>query len=179
MAKKMMHLIFPQRLIKKPVIYTMAKKYGVIPNIRRAKITEAIGEVTLELDGTKKLINIDSSVTDIASFQSAVDNAFGQNKVVISDIGGGQLGIDSKAGSGVNKIILTAGEGTTNALTSLGFAVTDNLSNRIKLAETLETASTKMKNAIKEAKKGDFIGVQLPECRIGDEIFLIKKKEQK
>ena len=54
MAKKMMHLIFPQRLIKKPVIYTMAKKYGVIPNIRRAKITEAIGEVTLELDGTKE-----------------------------------------------------------------------------------------------------------------------------
>ena len=27
MAKKMMHLIFPQRLIKKPVIYTMAKKF--------------------------------------------------------------------------------------------------------------------------------------------------------
>ena len=54
MAKKMMHLIFPQRLIKKPVIYTMAKKYSVIPNIRRAKVTETVGEVTLELDGTKE-----------------------------------------------------------------------------------------------------------------------------
>ncbi len=54
MAKKMMHLIFPQKLIKKPVIYTMAKKYNVIPNIRRAKITEKVGEVTLELEGTKQ-----------------------------------------------------------------------------------------------------------------------------
>lgn len=54
MAKKMVHLVFPQRLIKRPVIYTMAKKYDVIPNIRRANITETVGEVTLELSGTKE-----------------------------------------------------------------------------------------------------------------------------
>jgi len=54
MAKKIMHLIFPQKLIKKPAIYTMAKKYNVIPNIRRAQVTETIGEVTLELSGTKE-----------------------------------------------------------------------------------------------------------------------------
>ncbi len=54
MAKKIVHLIFPQKLIKKPVIYTMAKKYDVIPNIRRAKVTDKVGEVTLELDGTKE-----------------------------------------------------------------------------------------------------------------------------
>lgn len=54
MAKKMMHLIFPQKLIKKPAIYTMAKKYDVIPNIRRARVTETVGEVTLELSGTKE-----------------------------------------------------------------------------------------------------------------------------
>lgn len=54
MAKKMVHLVFPQRLIKQPVIYTMAKKYNVIPNIRRAKVTETVGEVTLELAGTKE-----------------------------------------------------------------------------------------------------------------------------
>ena len=53
MAKKMVHLVFPQKLIKKPLIYTMAKKYNVVPNIRRAKITEKVGEVTLELSGTK------------------------------------------------------------------------------------------------------------------------------
>lgn len=54
MAKKIMHLIFPQKLIKEPVIYTMAKKYDVIPSIRRAKVTESIGEVTLELSGKKE-----------------------------------------------------------------------------------------------------------------------------
>jgi len=54
MAKKMVNLIFPQKLIKKPAIYTMAMKYNVIPNIRRAKITEKIGEVTLELNGTSE-----------------------------------------------------------------------------------------------------------------------------
>jgi ABC-type methionine transport system ATPase subunit len=54
MARKMVHLVFPQKLIKKPVIYTMAKKYDVIPNIRRAKVTEKIGEVTLELSGTRE-----------------------------------------------------------------------------------------------------------------------------
>lgn len=52
MAKKMVHLIFPQKLVKKPIIYTMAKKYNIIPNIRRAKVTETVGEVTLELNGT-------------------------------------------------------------------------------------------------------------------------------
>ena len=54
MAKKMVHLIFPQRLIKKPVIFSMAIKYRVSPNIRRAKITETVGEVVLELEGTKE-----------------------------------------------------------------------------------------------------------------------------
>lgn len=54
MAKKIVHLVFPQKLIKKPAIYTMAKKYDVIPNIRRARITDNIGEVTLELSGSKE-----------------------------------------------------------------------------------------------------------------------------
>lgn len=54
MAKKMVHLVFPQTLIKKPVIFTMAKKFEVTPNIRRAKITEEVGEVILELEGSKE-----------------------------------------------------------------------------------------------------------------------------
>lgn len=60
MAKQIVHLVFPPTLIKKPVIYTMAKKYNVIPNVRRAKITEDIGEVTLELSGTKE--NLDKGI---------------------------------------------------------------------------------------------------------------------
>ena len=50
MATKRIKLTFPQDLIKEPVIFTMAKKFDVMPNIRRAKVTESVGEVVLELD---------------------------------------------------------------------------------------------------------------------------------
>jgi ABC-type methionine transport system ATPase subunit len=49
--KTRVKLTFPQHLIKEPVIFTMAKKYNVIPNIRRARVTETIGEMVLELEG--------------------------------------------------------------------------------------------------------------------------------
>ncbi len=51
MATKRLKLTFPQNLIKEPVIYTMAKKFAIMPNIRRAKVTESVGEVVLELEG--------------------------------------------------------------------------------------------------------------------------------
>ncbi|MBI2093713.1 MAG: NIL domain-containing protein [Candidatus Omnitrophica bacterium] len=54
MAKKQVTLIFPQHLIKEPVIYMMSKEYDIIPNIRRAKVTESVGEVTLELEGSEE-----------------------------------------------------------------------------------------------------------------------------
>jgi len=50
--KKRVKLTFPQRLIKEPVIFSMAKKYDVMPNIRRARVTETVGEMVLELEGT-------------------------------------------------------------------------------------------------------------------------------
>lgn len=53
MPKKQVTLTFPQHLIKEPVIYLMVKECGAVPNIRRAKITETVGEVTLELEGTE------------------------------------------------------------------------------------------------------------------------------
>ena len=56
MARKQVTLIFPQHLIKEPVIYMMAKEFDVIPNIRRAKVTEQVGEVTLELEGAEEVI---------------------------------------------------------------------------------------------------------------------------
>lgn len=52
MPKKQVTLVFPQHLIKEPVIYLMSKECNVIFNIRRAKITETAGEVTLELEGS-------------------------------------------------------------------------------------------------------------------------------
>ena len=56
MPTRMVQLIFPQALIKEPVVYTMALKHQVIPNIRRAKVTETVGEMVLELEGTAEAL---------------------------------------------------------------------------------------------------------------------------
>ncbi len=79
MAKKQVTLIFPQHLIKEPVIYMMSKEYDVVPNIRRARVTESVGEVTLELEGSedglkkavlfmeKKGVKVEPVVGDVVS----------------------------------------------------------------------------------------------------------------
>ncbi len=55
--KKRIKLIFPQHLIKEPVIFTMAKNYDIMPNIRRARVTDTQGEMVLEIDGTEENLN--------------------------------------------------------------------------------------------------------------------------
>lgn len=52
--KKRVKLTFPQQLIKEPVIFTMAKQFNVMPNIRRARVTETVGEMILELEGAEQ-----------------------------------------------------------------------------------------------------------------------------
>lgn len=52
--KRRVKLTFPQHLIKEPIIFTMARKYDVMPNIRRARVTETVGEMILELDGAEE-----------------------------------------------------------------------------------------------------------------------------
>ena len=52
--KKRVKLTFPQDLIKEPVIFTMAKQFNVVPNIRRARVTETVGEMVLELEGPEE-----------------------------------------------------------------------------------------------------------------------------
>jgi ABC-type methionine transport system ATPase subunit len=51
--KKRVKLTFPQQLIKEPVIFRMAKEFNVMPNIRRARVTETVGEMVLELEGAE------------------------------------------------------------------------------------------------------------------------------
>ncbi|MBI5700547.1 ferredoxin [Candidatus Saganbacteria bacterium] len=56
-SKKLIKLTFPQDQIKKPVIFNMAMKYNIVPNIRRARVTEKIGEMVLELVGEEKALD--------------------------------------------------------------------------------------------------------------------------
>ncbi len=61
--KKRVKLTFPQQLIKEPVIFTMAKRYDVMPNIRRARVTDTVGEMILELEGEEQ--NIESGIQSL------------------------------------------------------------------------------------------------------------------
>ena len=51
MAKRMVKLTFPEKLIKEPVTFQMAKQFDIMPNIRRGKVTETVGELVVELEG--------------------------------------------------------------------------------------------------------------------------------
>jgi ABC-type methionine transport system ATPase subunit len=52
--KNRVKLTFPQHLIKEPVLFSMAKKFDLMPNIRRARVTATVGEMVLELEGTEE-----------------------------------------------------------------------------------------------------------------------------
>ena len=54
--KQALDLIFPQNRIKDPIIYEMSKKYDVVFNLRRAKVTERVGEMVLELEGANDAV---------------------------------------------------------------------------------------------------------------------------
>ena len=46
-------LMYPPKLIKKPFIYEVGHKFKVVTNIRQVSVTDEIGVVCLELDGTR------------------------------------------------------------------------------------------------------------------------------
>ncbi|TET53106.1 MAG: FeS-binding protein [Actinobacteria bacterium] len=54
MASIKVHLTFPEKLIKDPVIYNLGKQYNVVTNIRRANVDQKVGWVDLELTGTEE-----------------------------------------------------------------------------------------------------------------------------
>ena len=53
-------LTFPELLIRQPIIGRMVKEFDVMPNIRRARVTETIGEIVAELDGLPE--NLDRGI---------------------------------------------------------------------------------------------------------------------
>ena len=56
MAKRQVMFTFPRELIKEPIIYQLSHKFAVVPNIRRADVSEDRGWVVLELEGEDKEI---------------------------------------------------------------------------------------------------------------------------
>jgi len=46
-------LMYPSRLITKPLIWQLGQKFELVTNIRQASVTDEIGIVCLELDGER------------------------------------------------------------------------------------------------------------------------------
>lgn len=54
MARRQVMFTFPPELIREPIIFDLGVQFKVIPNIRRADISENKGWVVLELEGDEK-----------------------------------------------------------------------------------------------------------------------------
>jgi len=52
MATQKVMLKYPEHLIQEPVLFRMVRQFDVIPNIRRARVTDTVGEIALELEGS-------------------------------------------------------------------------------------------------------------------------------
>ena len=49
-------LMYPPRLIQQPLIWKLGHKFSIVTNIRQASVTDEIGIVCLELDGSASQI---------------------------------------------------------------------------------------------------------------------------
>lgn len=72
MATRRVSLTYPPHLIKEPVIYMVAKEYNLIPNIRKARVTETIGEVILDFHGTEE--DLESGIAYLTGQGIAVED---------------------------------------------------------------------------------------------------------
>jgi L-aspartate semialdehyde sulfurtransferase ferredoxin len=54
--KTRLWLMYPSKLIQRPVIYDLARKFDVVTNIRQATVTPEVGLVSLELEGERAQI---------------------------------------------------------------------------------------------------------------------------
>ena len=55
--KEKFYLTYPPPLIKEPIIYLVGKKFDVITNIRGANVSNEMGLLALEMDGTQQEID--------------------------------------------------------------------------------------------------------------------------
>ena len=60
-TQRRLWLMFPPKLIKKPLVWEVGRKFKVVTNIRQASVTDEIGIVCLELDGARA--EVDRAIT--------------------------------------------------------------------------------------------------------------------
>ena len=75
MIKKQVMFTFPEKLIKEPIIFNLGRQFKIVPNIRRADVTESKGWVVLELEGEEK--DIDKGIAWVTGKGVRVDPVVG------------------------------------------------------------------------------------------------------
>ncbi len=48
--------MYPARLITRPVVYELGKKFEIVTNVRQASVTPEVGIVSLEIEGDREEI---------------------------------------------------------------------------------------------------------------------------
>jgi len=56
-VKEKFYLTYPPALIKQPLIYLLIKKFDIIPNIRGANVSDEMGLLAMEIEGTQSDID--------------------------------------------------------------------------------------------------------------------------
>ncbi|MHA3770246.1 NIL domain-containing protein [Verrucomicrobiota bacterium sgz303538] len=51
--KTRLWLMFPARLITRPIIWELSKQFNLVTNIRQASVTDEVGVVSLSLNGER------------------------------------------------------------------------------------------------------------------------------
>jgi len=70
-----LQLTFPEGQVTEPVIYTIIKRFDVIPSIRRANISNHVGWMVIEVKGTDAAL--DGAVEYLTSLGIDVADAAG------------------------------------------------------------------------------------------------------
>jgi len=63
MSERYFSILFPEGVVREPVIYSLVKRYGLAPNIFRASVTGVGGWMVVGLKGDDK--SIDQAVLDL------------------------------------------------------------------------------------------------------------------
>jgi ABC-type methionine transport system ATPase subunit len=52
-ARAKLYLTYPKALVREPLLYQMSREFDLVFNVRSASVSEEIGIVAVELDGTE------------------------------------------------------------------------------------------------------------------------------
>jgi len=69
--KEKWYLTYPPTLVKEPIIYLLGKKFAVVTNIRGADISDEMGLIALEIEGSQA--ELDRAVAWLRSQEITVE----------------------------------------------------------------------------------------------------------